>query len=76
MMKRILGFCAGCAVAGVPAGPDSEINIVAPSSEAQDRVCKPGVLRGGVAIEGDLSGNMELNMVTLSCFMMHRWLLA
>jgi hypothetical protein len=65
MMKRIFGFWAGCAVAGVLAGPDSDINIVAPSSEAQDR--KPGVLRGGVAIEGDLSGNMVLNMATLSC---------
>jgi len=64
MMKRILGFCAGCAVAGVLASPDSDINIVAPSSEAQDR--KQGVLRGGAAIKGGLSGNMELNMATLS----------
>ena len=64
MMKRILGFWAGCAAAGVLPGPDSDINIVAPSSEAQDR--KPGVLRGGVAIKGGLSGNMELNMATLS----------
>src|SRR5882724_1173656 len=67
MMKRILGFCAGCcAVAGVLASPDSDINIVAPSSPAQDRLCRPGVLRGGVAIKGGLSGNMELNMTTLS----------
>ena len=67
MMKRMLGFCAGCAVAGVLAGPDSDINIVAPSSEAQDRLCQPGVLRGGVAIEGGLSSNMQLNMASLSC---------
>ena len=67
MMKRILGFCAGCcAVAGVLTGPDSDINIVALSSEAQDRLSQPGVLRGGVAIKGGLSGNMELNMATLS----------
>ena len=63
MMKRILGFCAGCcAAAGVLAGPDSDINIVAPSSAAQDRLCQPAVLRGGVAVEGGLSGNMQLNM--------------
>jgi hypothetical protein len=60
----MLGFCAGCAVADVLAGPDSDINIVAPSSEAQD--FKPGALRGGVAMKGGLSGNVELNMVTLS----------
>jgi hypothetical protein len=51
----------------VVAGPDSDINIVAPSSEAQDRVCQPGVLLGGVAVKGGLSGNMVLNMSTLSC---------
>jgi hypothetical protein len=33
-------------------------------------------LRGGVAIKGGLSGNMVLNMATLSLFMMHRGLLA
>jgi hypothetical protein len=77
MMKRIFGFCGGCcAVAGVLAGPDNDINIVAPSSEAQDRMCQPGVLRGGVAIKGGLSGNIELNMATLSLFMMCQWLLA
>jgi hypothetical protein len=66
MMKRMLGFWAGCAAAGVLTSPDSDINIVAPSREAQDR--KPGVLRGGVAIKGGgLSGNKELNMATLSC---------
>jgi hypothetical protein len=74
MMKRILGFWAGCAVAGVLAGPDSDINIVAPSSEAQDR--KPGVLRGGVAIKGGLVANTVLNMASLSLFMMRQWLLA
>jgi hypothetical protein len=69
MMKRIFGFCGDCcATAGVLAGPDSDINIVALSSEAQDRLDKPGVLRVGVAIKGGgLSGNMELNMATLSC---------
>ena len=77
MMKRMLGFCAGCcAAAGVLAGPDSDINIVAPSSEAQDRLSQPSVLRGGVAIKGGLAANMVLNMATLSLFMMHRWLLA
>jgi hypothetical protein len=74
MMKRIFGFCAGCAVAGVLAGPDSDINIVAPSSEAQDR--KPGVLRGGVAIKGGLVANTVLNMASLSLFMMRQKLLA
>jgi hypothetical protein len=67
MVKRMFGFGAGWAVAGVPAGPDSDINIVAPSSEAQDRLDKPGVLRGGVSAKGGLSGNAELNMATLSC---------
>jgi hypothetical protein len=60
----MLGFWAGCAVAGVLAGTDSDINIVAPSSEAQDR--KPGVLREGVAIKGGLSANMVLNIASLS----------
>ena len=63
-------FLAGCcAAAGVLAGPDSDtdINVVAPSNAAQDRLCQLGVLRGGVAIKGGLSGNMELNMATLSC---------
>ena len=55
-------------VAGVLAGPDSDINIVAPSSAAQDRLSQPGVLRGGVAIKGGLSANMELNMASLSLF--------
>jgi hypothetical protein len=39
-------------------------------------MCQPGVLRGGVAIKGGLSGNIELNMATLSLFMMCQWLLA
>ncbi len=38
MMKRMLGFAGACAAAGVLAGPDSDINIVAPSSVAQDRL--------------------------------------
>jgi hypothetical protein len=70
MMKMILGFWAGCcAVAGVLAGPDndSDINVVAPSKAAQDRLCQPTLLRVGILIEGGLSGNLELNMTTLSC---------
>jgi hypothetical protein len=70
MMKMILGFWAGCcAAAGVLAGPDNDtdINVVAPSNAAQDRLCQLGALRGGVAIKGGLSGNMELNMASLSC---------
>ena len=69
MMKRMFGFCGVCATAGVLVGPDSDtdINVVAPRSAAQDRLCQLGVLRGGVAIKGGLSGNMELNMATLSC---------
>jgi hypothetical protein len=58
----------------VLAGTHSDINIVAPSSEAQDR--KPGILRGGVAIKGGLAANTVLNIASLSLFMMHRWLLA
>ena len=76
-MKRILGFCGGCcATAGVLAGPDSDINIVALSSEAQDLLCQLYVLLGGVAAEGGLSLNMESNMASLSLFMMRQWLLA
>jgi hypothetical protein len=69
MMKMMLGFCGCCAAAGVLAGPDNDtdINVVAPSNAAQDRLCQLGVLRGGAATEGGLSGNMELNMVLLSC---------
>jgi hypothetical protein len=77
MMKRMLGFCVGCcAAAGVLAGPDSDINIVALSSEAQDLLCQTDALLGGVAAEGGLSLNMESNMASLSLFMMRRWLLA
>ena len=72
-----VGFlCRLLRAAGVLAGPDSDINIVAPSRTAQDRLSQPGVLRGGVAIKGGLSANMELNMASLSLFMMHQWLLA
>jgi hypothetical protein len=68
MMKRILGFGDGCCAAtGVLANPDSDISIVAPSNVAQDRWRQLDALRGGVAIKGGLSGNMELNMATLSC---------
>ena len=66
MMKRMLGFWAGCcAAAGVLAGPDSDINIDALNKAAQDRLSQPDVLRG-VAANGGLSGNIELNMATLS----------
>ena len=45
MMKRMLGFCAGCccAAAGVLAGPasESDISVAALISAAQDLVCKP-----------------------------------
>jgi hypothetical protein len=66
MMKRILGFGAGCAVAGVLAAPDSDINIVAPSSEAQDLLWQRDVLNGGIAAKGGLSLNMQFNMASLS----------
>jgi hypothetical protein len=66
MMKRMLGFWAGCcAAAGVLAGPASCIIIVAPSRVAQERLSQPDFLRDGPAIEDDLA-NMVLNMTTLS----------
>src|ERR1700750_1815354 len=71
MMKSMLGFCAGCcAVAGVVTGPnnDNDINVVAPSNVAQDRLCQPPLLRVGVVIEGDLSLDMQLAM-TLPSFL-------
>jgi hypothetical protein len=75
MMKRILGFCAGCcADAGVLAGPDSDINIVALSSEAQDLLCRLDVLRGGIAAESGLSSNVQHGFALL--FMMRQRLLA
>ena len=60
MMKRILGFCCCCccAAAGVLVGPDNEtdINVAALISAAQDRVCKPlTVLRKTSRILGGLS---------------------
>jgi hypothetical protein len=77
MMKRILGFWAGCcAAAGVLAGPDKDINIDALNKTAQDRLRQPDALLGGVAAEGGLSLNMESNMASLSLFMMRLWLLA
>jgi hypothetical protein len=77
MMKMMLGFCGCCAAAGVLAGPDSDsdINVVAPSNAAQDRLCQLGVLRGGVAIYAGLVANTVLNMASLSLFMMRQWLL-
>jgi hypothetical protein len=74
MMKRMLGFWAGCAAAGVLTSPDSGISIDPPNKTAQDR--KPRVLRGGVAINGGLAANSVLNMASLSLFMMRQWLLA
>src|ERR1044072_4326087 len=46
MMKTMLGFCGFCATAGVVAGPDRDINIVALSSEADDRLSQLVGLRG------------------------------
>jgi hypothetical protein len=67
MMKRILGFCDGCcAAAGVLAGPDSDIIIVAPSSVAQDRLCQPAVLRGTVGIEDVVFLSMQQGMASFS----------
>src|SRR5712672_1942699 len=69
MMKRILGFCGGCcAVAAVLAGPDTDINIVAPSSVAQDLLCQLDVLLGSVGAEGGLLSNVQFNMASLSFF--------
>jgi hypothetical protein len=68
MMKRILGFGC-CAAAGVLAGPDSDINIVAPSSVAQDRLCQLDVLLGRVGAEGGLLSNVQFNMASLSFFL-------
>jgi hypothetical protein len=68
MMKRMFGFCWFCAKAGVLTGPDNAISIVVLSSEAQVPLSQPDVLRGGVPVGGDgSSGNIELNMATLSC---------
>ncbi|MHC2738707.1 hypothetical protein ACVMFA_004481 [Bradyrhizobium liaoningense] len=58
MMKRILGFCAGCcAVAGVLTAPHSGINIDVPNKAAQDRLRQLYDLLGGVAAEDGLSSN-------------------
>jgi hypothetical protein len=46
------------------------ISIDPPNKTAQDS--KPGVLRGGVAINGGLAANTVLNMASLSLFMMRR----
>src|SRR5882672_7883117 len=77
MMKRILGFCAGCcAAAGVLAGPDNDINIVALISDAQDRFFQPAVFRGTVGIAGVVSLSMQSGMASFSRFMMQQRLLA
>jgi hypothetical protein len=65
MMKRMLGFCAGCcAAAGVLIGPDSGISIDALNRAAHDRLSQPKGLFGGAA--GGLSANTDFNMVLLS----------
>jgi hypothetical protein len=67
MMKTIFGLCGCCcAAAGVLAGPDNDINIVAPSSEAQVPLCQPAVLRGAVGIATGWSFAMQSNMASLS----------
>jgi translation initiation factor 6 (eIF-6) len=66
MMNTMFGFAGVCAAAGVLAGPDSDINIDALSSVAQERLRKPHVLRGGVAIKGGLVANTVLNIASLS----------
>ena len=56
-----VGFlCRLLRTAGVLAGPDSDIHIVALSSEAQDPLYQLDVLRGGVAAGGGLSGEYAI----------------
>ena len=55
------GLCAA-----LLAGPDNDINIVAPSSEAPAPLCQPAVLRGAVGIANGLSFGMQSNMASLS----------
>ena len=62
-------------VAGVLAAPDSDISIVAPSSEAQDRLYHRCLAWRGCN-KGGLAANMVVNMASLSLFMMRQWLLA
>jgi hypothetical protein len=77
MMKRILGFWAGCcAAAGVLPSPASDISIDALNKAAQDRLRQPDASWGGVAAEGGFSLNVKSNMTSLSLFMMRQWLLA
>ena len=55
MMKRMLGFCGVCASAGVAAPHSDIVNIVALSSDVQDRFCEPtSVLRNALRVPGDL----------------------
>jgi hypothetical protein len=76
MMKRIFGFCDGCcAVAGVLAGPDNDINIVAPSSMAQDALYDPSVLHGAVGIAGLRSVSLQSSMASSSRSIMKQRLL-
>ena len=81
MMKRMLGFCAGCccAAAGVLAGPDnaSDISVAAPISAAQDRVCQPLiVLRRASRMLGGLLLSMQSDMSFILLCVMHQRLLA
>ena len=55
------------AAAGVVAGPDSDINIVAPSSAAQEYLCRPAILGAVVRLPRGLSLNMHSIMASLSC---------
>jgi hypothetical protein len=66
MMKRMLGFAAVCATAGVLTGPDSDINIVALSSAAQDRLSQPALLGDAVGASGGLSFSLRLDIASLS----------
>ena len=77
MMKRMLGFCAGCcAEAGVLAGPDNDndISVVAPSNAAQDRLCQPTLLRVGV--RDGVFLDMQSTMTFILPFVTHQKILA
>src|SRR3954471_1716970 len=70
MMKRMLGFPAGCAAAGVIAG--SAASMVAPNRAAHSPLCDPSVLPGRAGSEDNVVSCTQSGMTSFSRFWLGR----
>src|SRR6478752_8109459 len=68
MMKRMLGFCAGCAAVGVTVAKGSDASIVAPSRAVHNPLCDPSVLPKAPGSEDNLEFCRQSGMTSFSGF--------